>query len=90
VGDYVEIGSSKGKVVRITLRLTVLKDAKENRIFIPNSTITTVTRLKEGPITQATTDVGDSTERKKPSAVSAKKHTSSTKSIKAAPAKPSP
>lgn len=47
IGDRVKIGSFEGEVYRMTLRLTVLKDAKGNLIFIPNSQITTVVRLKK-------------------------------------------
>lgn len=47
VGDRVKIGNFEGEVYRVTLRLTVLKDSKGNLIFIPNSQITTVVRLKK-------------------------------------------
>ncbi len=45
VGDRIRINKDQfeGKVVRLTPRITVLKDDKENKVFIPNSTITSVT-----------------------------------------------
>lgn len=46
IGDMVKIGEYVGKVSKVTLRLTVLKDEDGNRIYIPNSTITTVKRIK--------------------------------------------
>jgi small conductance mechanosensitive channel len=46
IGDMVKIGEYTGKVSKVTLRLTVLKDEEGNRIYIPNSTITTVKRIK--------------------------------------------
>lgn len=39
VGDSVKIGDHKGKVYKINLRTTVLKDDKNNLIYIPNSEI---------------------------------------------------
>lgn len=53
VGDFVRIDKDKfeGKVIRVTLRITVLKDANENKIFIPNSSITSVTLLKNAAFT---------------------------------------
>lgn len=47
VGDNVKIGDFEGEVVKITLRLTVLKDKTNNRIFIPNSKIETLVRFKQ-------------------------------------------
>lgn len=47
VGDRVKIGSFDGEVYKITLRLTILRDKKENLIYIPNSQVTTVVKLKE-------------------------------------------
>lgn len=49
IGDRVKIGDHVGRVTRITLRLTVLKDDTGNRIFIPNSEIKAVIRLSEQP-----------------------------------------
>jgi small conductance mechanosensitive channel len=46
VGDTVEIAKIEGEVYKMTLRVTVLKDKKENLIYIPNSQITTVKKLK--------------------------------------------
>lgn len=47
VGDKIQIGKLEGEVYKITLRMTVLKDKKENLIYIPNSQITTVIKLKQ-------------------------------------------
>ncbi len=47
VGDQVRIGTYEGNVLDITLRLTILEDKKENIIYIPNSQITSVIRLKK-------------------------------------------
>jgi small conductance mechanosensitive channel len=46
VGDTVKIGESEGKVYRITLRTTVLKDRDKNLIHIPNSEIKRVVVFK--------------------------------------------
>lgn len=46
VGDRVKIGNFEGEVHKITLRLTILKDKNENLIYIPNSQITTIMKLK--------------------------------------------
>lgn len=47
VGDEVRIiDKYEGKVLAVTLRLTVLRDKEGNKIFIPNSQITTVVRKK--------------------------------------------
>lgn len=46
IGDKVQIGKLEGEVHKMTLRITVLKDKNENLIFIPNSQITTVIKLK--------------------------------------------
>lgn len=46
VGDKVKIGAFKGEVEKISLRTTVLRDEKGNLIFIPNSEILSVVRLK--------------------------------------------
>ncbi|MCS6956733.1 MAG: mechanosensitive ion channel family protein [Patescibacteria group bacterium] len=47
VGDYVKIGSLKGKVKKITLRQTILKDEEGNIIIIPNSQINSVVKIKK-------------------------------------------
>jgi len=47
IGDKVKINNFEGEVYNLTLRLTVLKDTKGNLIFIPNSQIGAVTRLKK-------------------------------------------
>ena len=46
VGDTVKIGAFEGKVTKVTIRSTVLKDASGNRIYIPNSKIDIVTIFK--------------------------------------------
>ncbi len=46
IGDKVKIGNFEGEVQEITLRLTILKDSKGNQIFIPNSQVTTVIKMK--------------------------------------------
>lgn len=46
VGDKVMINKLEGEVYKMTLRITVLRDKKENLIYIPNSQITTVTKIK--------------------------------------------
>lgn len=46
VGDYVKIGNFEGEVYKLTMRLTVLKDKKGDLIYIPNSQITSVVRVK--------------------------------------------
>lgn len=47
IGDRVKIAGHEGEVIRITLRMTVLKDNKGNFIYIPNSQITSVVRYKK-------------------------------------------
>ncbi len=47
VGDRVKIGNFEGEVYKMTMRATVLKDEKGNLIFIPNSQIATVMRLRK-------------------------------------------
>lgn len=42
VGNQVKINDISGEVFKINLRTTVLKDKKENMIYIPNSEIKTV------------------------------------------------
>ncbi|MDO8497816.1 MAG: mechanosensitive ion channel [bacterium] len=44
LGDEVKIGTFEGRVERITLRLTVLRDKGGNLIYIPNSQINSVIR----------------------------------------------
>lgn len=51
VGDKVKIGNFEGEVYKMTMRMTVLKDEKDNLIFIPNSQIIAVVKLKEGKST---------------------------------------
>ncbi len=47
VGDIVKIDKFEGEVRSITLRMTVLKDKKENLIYIPNSQISAVVVQKK-------------------------------------------
>lgn len=47
VGDYVKIGNFEGEVYKLTIRLTVLKDKEGNLIYIPNSQIVNVVRIKK-------------------------------------------
>lgn len=42
VGDLVQLNDQKGEVVKITLRLTVLKDKHNNLIYLPNAQINKV------------------------------------------------
>ena len=44
IGDKIKINDFEGTVDKITLRLTVLRDAENNLIYIPNSQILTVKR----------------------------------------------
>ena len=46
IGDRIQIGKLEGEVYKMTLRMTVLKDRNGNLIYIPNSHITTVIKLK--------------------------------------------
>jgi len=46
IGDRIQIGKLEGEVYKMTLRMTVLKDRNDNLIYIPNSQITTVIKLK--------------------------------------------
>lgn len=46
IGDRIKVGNYEGEVHKMTLRLTVLKDVDGNLIYIPNSQITTVVKLK--------------------------------------------
>ncbi len=47
VGDYIKVGNLEGRVKKITLRQTVLKDKDENTIIIPNSQITSVVKINK-------------------------------------------
>lgn len=48
VGDRIKVVDKyEGRVDKITLRLTVLKDGKGNHVYIPNSTITTVIKYAD-------------------------------------------
>lgn len=47
VGDDIKIGSLEGKVKKITLRQIILQDKNGNTIFIPNSQITSVIKIKK-------------------------------------------
>lgn len=47
VGDRVKIEKFEGEVYKITLRMTILKDKNGNTIYIPNSQIWTIVKLKE-------------------------------------------
>lgn len=46
VGDSIEVGGKKGAVKEVSLRTTTLEDPEGNIHIIPNSQISTVTRLK--------------------------------------------
>ena len=48
VGDVVRIGAVEGKVERISLRITVLRDGLGVAHFIPHGTITTVSNMTHG------------------------------------------
>lgn len=47
IGDKVKIGTYEGEVHKMTLRLTILKDAYGNLIYIPNSQISTVVKIQD-------------------------------------------
>jgi len=47
VGDYIKVGALEGEVKKITLRQTTLKDKNGNLIFIPNSQITSIIKVKK-------------------------------------------
>lgn len=47
VGDYIKIGNFEGKVIKISLRMTVLEDKDKNLIYIPNSQILSVIKLQK-------------------------------------------
>ncbi|OGK15362.1 hypothetical protein A2774_03465 [Candidatus Roizmanbacteria bacterium RIFCSPHIGHO2_01_FULL_39_12c] len=46
IGDKIRIGKIEGEVYQMTLRMTVLKDKDGNFVYIPNSQITTVIKLR--------------------------------------------
>ena len=45
VGDHVKIGSSEGRVIRLSLRTTILKDNQGRYHIIPNSAIKAVVKF---------------------------------------------
>lgn len=47
IGDEVEINNHKGRVFKINLRTTILKDKDENKIYFPNSEINKVVVLTQ-------------------------------------------
>ncbi len=47
VGDYIQVGANFGMVESIGMRVTVLKDLDNQRYFLPNGTIATVTVYEE-------------------------------------------
>lgn len=49
IGDKVKIDKFEGTVYMVTLRLTVLKDNKDNLIYIPNSQVLSVIRYNSKP-----------------------------------------
>jgi small conductance mechanosensitive channel len=49
VGDTIKIGDAEGMVYKMHLRTTVLRDKKDNLIFIPNSEIKQVVVLSRKP-----------------------------------------
>jgi moderate conductance mechanosensitive channel len=46
VEDRIKVGNFEGIVKRMTMRSTVIKDDEGNRVYIPNSKIDIVTRMK--------------------------------------------
>lgn len=46
VGDTIKIGTHEGVVKKMTIRSTMIKDEDGNKIFIPNSKIDIVTKVK--------------------------------------------
>ncbi len=48
VGDKIEVGSKKGKVTKIDLRTITLKSKDGNIHIIPNSSISTITKINNG------------------------------------------
>lgn len=57
VNDVIEIGSIKGQVERISLRITVLRDLEGRVHFVPHNQINTVTNLTHG-WSRAVFDIG--------------------------------
>jgi small conductance mechanosensitive channel len=57
MGDVVRIGDVTGKVERITLRMTMLRDAEGIVHFIPHGTISTVSNFAHG-WSRAVFDIG--------------------------------
>ena len=49
VGDWVQIGSYRGRVTKLSLRTLHLRDKAGNAYIIPNSTIKTVMRFRRPP-----------------------------------------
>ncbi len=49
VGDTIEANDTKGEVVKINLRTTVIRDKKGNKTFLPNSKIEKVKVFKNIP-----------------------------------------
>ncbi len=47
VGDYIKVGTLEGKVKKITLRQTILNDKQGNTIYIPNSQINSIVKVKK-------------------------------------------
>lgn len=47
IGDKVKLGSSEGKVIRITMRSTVLKDDEGKIYYIPNGSIKDVINMSQ-------------------------------------------
>ena len=47
IGDEVQIGSATGKVVKITLRTTILEDNEKKIYYIANGSITTVVNITQ-------------------------------------------
>ncbi len=48
VGDRVKIGLTEGRVYKMSIRTTVVRDGDGNLVFIPNGTITTVINYSLG------------------------------------------
>lgn len=46
VGDEIKVGGYQGKVYKITLRQTILKDENDNKIYIQNSQINSFLKIK--------------------------------------------
>ncbi len=57
VNDVIEIGSIKGQVERVSLRITVLRDLEGRVHFVPHNQINTVTNLTHG-WSRAVFDIG--------------------------------